>query len=71
MAYNTTATITYPTATGVAAPPAQLVPFANNSASTGVSDLNYANATPAVTTPLPSGTDPSDQYIKGEQEYPR
>lgn len=71
MAYNTTATITYPTATGVTAPPAELRPFANNSASTGVSDLNYANATPAVTTPLLSAIDSSDAYIKGQMEYPR
>lgn len=66
-------TITYPPATGVALPPSELRPFANDSCSCQVSDLNYVSGTPSVTSPGTSypGVDPADQYVKGQQEYPR
>lgn len=64
-------TISAPPATGVAAPPTELAPFGNTSASTKVSDQNYTSITALPTTPLPGYVDSRNQYIKGQQEWPR
>lgn len=62
---------TYPPAPGAQTPLVELAPSGNTSASTQVTNWNYASGSPAVTTPTVAYVDISDQYIKGQQEYPR